>query len=357
MKIFHVTLTLMLATTVFVACKKSDDNASNSPSHTGEVTTVAGSSTAGNANGTGTAATFSTPTGVTVDGSGNLYVADEQNAIIRKITPAGVVTTFAGSGVQATGNGTGTSSSFVFPLGIAVDASGNVYIGDEGAHNVRKITAATVVTTLAGSSTSGFVNATGTAASFHTPQGLAVDADGNVYVADAGNNCIRKITSAGVVTTFAGSSTSGHDDATGTAATFFSPSAVALDGSGNLYVADKTNNIIRKITSAGVVTTLAGTSGVTGSANGTGSAASFNNPRGIAADQSGNVYVSDTGNNLIRKITPAGVVTTLAGSGSSGSANGIGTAASFNSPTGITVDGSGHVYVADASNNLIRRID
>jgi len=212
-----------------------------------------------------------------------------------------------------------------------------------------------VVTTLAGSGSQGSANGTGTAASFAWPAGAAVDGSGNVYVADTFNHLIRKITSAGVVTTLAGTGSSGSANGTGTAASFNNPWGVAVDGSGNVYVADQSNHLIRKITAAGVVTTLAGT-GSAGSANGTGTAASFNYHWGVAVDGSGNVYVGDSNNHLIRKITSAGVVTTLAGSGSSGSADGTGTAASFRYPTGVAVDGSGNVYVGDLGNHLIRKI-
>jgi len=209
-----------------------------------------------------------------------------------------------------------------------VDGSGNVYVGDEVNHKIRKITSAGVVTTLAGSGSSGSADGTGTLASFNNPYGVAVDLSGNVYVADKGNFLIRKITSGGVVTTLAGSGSSGSANGTGTAASFNYPFGVAVDGSGNVYVGDYENHLIRKITSAGEVTTLAG-SGSSGSANGTGTAASFSSPYDVAVDGSGNVYVADYYNHLIRKITSDGVVTTLAGSGSSGSANGTGTAASF----------------------------
>jgi len=321
----------------------------------GVVTTLAGSGNEGSANGTGTAASFGAPYGVAVDGSGNVYVADNLSNLIRKITAAGVVTTLAGSGSAGAANGTGTAASFYTPSGVAVDGSGNVYVADFRNNLIRKISAAGVVTTLAGSGSAGASNGTGTAASFYFPFGVAVDGSGNVYVADQDNNLIRKITAAGVVTTLAGSGSAGAANGTGTAASFFAPTGVAVDGSGNVYVADEGNNLIRKITPAGVVTTLAG-SGSTGSANGTGTAASFYYPFGVAVDGSGNVYVADYGNNLIRKITAAGVVTTLAGSGSAGAANGTGTAASFAGPFGVAVDGSGNVYVADTLNSLIRKI-
>mgnify|MGYP000863199809 CR=1 FL=1 len=322
---------------------------------TPEVTTLAGSGSLGSADGTGTAASFDNPRGVAVDGSGNVYVADTEGHLIRKITSAGVVTTLAGSGSEGSADGTGTAASFNYPYGVAVDGSGNVYVADGSNHLIRKITSAGVVTTLAGSGSSGSANGTGTAASFNYPSSVAVDGSGNVYVADYYNSLIRKITSAGVVTTLAGSGSYGSINGTGTAASFDMPYGVAVDGSGNVYVGDKDNHLIRKITSAGVVTTLAGT-GSQGSADGTGTAASFDNPRGVAVDGSGNVYVADTYNHLIRKITSAGVVTTLAGSGSLGSADGTGTAASFDNPRGVAVDGSGNMYVADTWNHLIRKI-
>lgn len=268
-----------------------------------------------------------------------------------------VVTTLAGSaGVTGSTNESGTNASFSYPFGVAVDSSGNVYVADTNNDLIREITSGGIVTTFAGSAgVTGSTNATGTAASFNQPVGIAVDSSGNVYVGDSHSFLIRKVTSGGVVTTLAGSGSSGSANATGTAASFDNPFGVAVDSSGNVYVADNWNNLIRKITPGGVVTTLAG-SGSPGSANRTGTAASFKTPNGIAVDSSGNVYVADFGNNLIREITSGGVVTTLAGSGSLGSANATGTAASFNGPAGIAVDASGHVYVGDSGNDLVREI-
>jgi sugar lactone lactonase YvrE len=320
------------------------------------VSTFAGSGVNGRDNGTGTAASFAFPDGVAVDSSGNVYVADNNNSLIRKITPAGVVSTLAGNGLPGSANGTGTAASFTYPEGVAVDSLDNVYVADTWNRLIRKITPAGVMTTLAGSGVSGSANGTGTAASFAFPSSVAVDANGNVYVVDGSNHNIRKITPAGVVTTLAGSGVTGSANGTGAAASFNYPSGVAVDSLGNVYVADTLNQLIRKITPAGVVSTLAG-SGVTGSANGTGAAASFRYPDGVAVDSSGNVYVADTDNQLIRKITPAGVVTTLAGIDYvRGSADGTGTAASFRYPYGVAFDSVGNIFVSDKFGHLIRKI-
>ena len=266
----------------------------------------------------------------------------------------GIATTFAGSGAASYADGTGTAAQFNGPQGVAVDSSGTLYVADAGNNRIRKITSAGVVTTLAGSGVAGSADGTGIAAQFNNPAGVAVDSSGIVYVADQLNHRIRKITPAGVVTTFAGG-VGGFADGTGTAAQFNAPSGVAVDPSGIVYVADYTNHRIRKITSAGVVTTLAG-SGVAGSADGTGTAAQFNRPAGVAVDSSGAVYVAEYTSNRIRAITTAGVVTMLAGSGVAGFADGTGTAAQFNGPLGVAVDSSGAVYVGDYGNNRIRKI-
>jgi hypothetical protein len=325
------------------------------------VTTLAGEAgSAGSADGTGSAARFYYPVGVTVDGSGNVYVADAGNSTIRKITPAGVVTTLAGqAGSPGSADGAGSSARFHSPSGVAADGSGNVYVADADSHTIRKVTPAGVVTTLAGQAGSGGVaDGTGSAARFYDPNGVAVDRSGNVYVADTGNNTIREVTADGVVRTLAGlPGSTGSTDGTGSTARFYGPTGVAVDGSGNVYVADSANNTIRKVTSAGMVTTLAGQAGSRGVADGTGSAARFYDPNGVAVDRSGNVYVADTYNHAIRKVTPDGIVTTLAGQPArSGSSDGAGGTARFNFPTGVAVDRAGTVYVADSNNDTIRKI-
>ncbi len=331
----------------------------------GAVSTVAGTvGQSGILDGTGISAGFNSPQGPAVDAAGNLYVADYNSATIRKITPAGVVTTFAGLALT-TGvtDGTGTAARFNKPSGVAVDSSGNVYVADSGNHTIRKITSAGVVTTLAGSATvSGNTDGTGTAAFFNNPRSVVVDSAGNLYVADTNNNAIRMVTSAGVVKLFVGQAgTYGYTDGVGTAARFSFPNSLALDSAGNLYVADELNHVIRKVTSTGTVSTFAGLAGTSGSVDGTGSAARFSSPTGVAVDGSGNVYVTDYANFLIRKISSSGVVTTVAGVvGMAGALDGLGynlTPALFSSPSATAVDTLGNVYVADTANNLIRRID
>jgi sugar lactone lactonase YvrE len=327
----------------------------------GVVTTLAGTAgLKGSADGTGAAARFDGPEGVAVDGLGNVFVADWDNNTIRKITPGGVVTTLAGTaGSYGSADGTGAAARFSGPCGVAVDSAGNVLVGDEENNTIRKITSGGVVTTLAGTAGSkGSADGVGAAARFSGPCGVAVDGVGTVFAADQHNHTIRKITSSGVVTTLAGTAgSSGSADGMGAAAHFRGPYGVAVDGADNVFVADMGNGTIRKITPAGVVTTLAGSADQPGSADGTGAAARFSYPDGVAVDVAGNVFVADQSNNTIRKVTSSGVVTTLAGTaGLSGSADGTGAAARFNLPSGVAVDVAGNVFVADSYNNTIRKV-
>jgi sugar lactone lactonase YvrE len=309
-----------------------------------EVSTLAGSRTVGFANGNALTSQFSFPRGVAVDLQGNVYVADSTNNRIRKVTPAGVVTTLAGSGVAGSSNGIGADAQFKGPRGIAVDPAGNVYVGDYDNHRIRKVTPEGFVSTLAGSGIRGSVDGAGPVAQFSRPYGVALDVVGNLYVAEQDFRGIRKVTPEGIVTTLAG-----------TAGQFINPNGVAVDSSGNVYVADWGMHRIHKVTPAGVVTTLAG-SGVKGFADGTGIAAQFNEPTAIAVDNLGTVYVADQINNRIRKVTPEGVVTTLAGSGSKDFADGTAIESKFNTPRGVTVDSSGNVYVGDTGNHRIRQV-
>lgn len=329
----------------------------------GVVTTLAGSAgVAGTADGTGAAARFDGPSGVAVDNiSGTVYVADSVSNTIRAVTPAGVVTTIAGTaGTAGSADGTGAAAAFSYPVGLRVAANGDVLIADAFNSTLRRMTATGVVTTVAGTATHrGSADGTGSAASFDLPVGVIADGAGNLYVSDMQNQTIRAITAAGVVTTLAGSpGVSGTTDGSGSAARFTIPAGLALDGGGTLYVVDANSALVRKIT-GGAVTTLAGSPGTPGAVNGTGSAAKFwfNGTSSIVVDSGGNAYVTDTSNNAIRKITAAGVVTTFAGTmGTSGSANGTGAAARFNAPAGITIDASDNLYVADSGNFVIRKI-
>jgi hypothetical protein len=323
----------------------------------GVVMTLAGAGGWGSADGTGSAARFDWPTGVAVDSAGNVYVADRDNDTIRKVTPGMVVTTLAGqAGSSGSADGTGSAARFNWPEGVAVDSAGNVYVADMNNDTIRKVTPGGVVTTLAGQGIRGSADGTGSAAQFDLPEGVAVDSAGNVCVADTGNNTIRKVTPGGVVTTLAGlAGSQGSADGMGSAARFNEPEGVAVDSAGNVYVADFWNQTIRKVTPDGVVTTLAGLAGSPGASDGMGSAAQFHGPSGVAVDSAGNVYVGDFYNDTIRKVTPEGVVTTLAGlAASSGGADGIGSAARFYYPWGVALDSAGNVYVADTGNNAIR---
>jgi len=253
------------------------------------------------------------------------------------------------------GETVGTKVTFDKPVGLAIDKGGNIYDADKLNHSIRKVTPDGVINTLAGSGKPDFADGEGLAASFNRPHGVAVDESGSIFVADSKNNRIRKITATGNVTTFAGSGIEGNADGLGKKASFNKPHSVAIDGSGNVYVSDTQNHSIRKISPSGTVTTLAG-SGKPEFADGQGKEASFNQPHGIAVDEIGTVYVADTNNHRIRKIGPSGYVTTLVGSGNLGSEDGYGSAASFNKPHALAIDGSGNVYVADQLNHKIRKI-
>jgi len=322
------------------------------------VTTLAGSTTPGNNNATGTLASFSLPIGVTTDGT-YIYVADAANNLIRQINiGTGVVTTLAGSGAATSTDGTALGASFNAPYGIVYDPNTSaLYVADYGGNKIRKVTiGGGIVTTVAGTGATGFADGPGLSATFHNPTALTTDGAGNLYVADVGNTEIRQIiVSTGTVNTVAGSTTSGSTDGYGAAAQFSSPSGIVY-AEGNLYVTDMGNNEIRQIVpSTGQVTTVYGAI-TAGSADGFGTNASFNSPYGITFDGSSNLYVSDMGNNSIRKIfLSTGRVYTYA-VGGLGSANGSVLNAKFSQPHGLTTDVNGNVYIADANNNEIRKI-
>jgi sugar lactone lactonase YvrE len=336
--------------TVTVGGKKGTGPAFNYL-YTITVSTLAGNGNMGFVDGNGTTSEFNWPSGICADSLGNIYVADWYNNRIRKITPSGLVSTFAGS-TQGSADGDAATAKFKNPAAICMDGQGNFFVTDEGNHRIRKITPSGVVSTVAGSS-QGFADGNGQAAQFNSPIGICIDGKGNLYVGDYLNYKIRKITSAGYVSTVAGS-TKGTGDGTGTSAHFGEISGICLDNEGNILVADHGNNNIRKITPAGVVTTLAG-NGNLGFADGDGSTAQFNGLTDICGDGKGSFYVADFGNGKIRKVTASGFVSTFAG-GSNGYADGDRVTAQFNEPDGICIDFKGNIYVADAINNRIRKI-
>ncbi|MBL8235968.1 MAG: hypothetical protein JNM66_01010 [Bryobacterales bacterium] len=333
----------------------------------GIIGTVAGTGTAGfgGDNGPAVSAALNEPGGVDVDSLGNLYIADFLNSRIRKVSPSGIITTVAGTGVPGfSGDGAAaTAAQLNYPSAVEVDSAGNIYIADTSNHRIRKVTPAGIISTIAGNGTAGFGGDSGqaTAAALWFPLGVTRDPAGNLYIADAYNNRIRKITPAGVITTMAGNGTDGFsgDGAAATAAALSQPSATAIDAAGNLFIADRFNHRIRKVTPGGIITTVAG--------NGTGgfdsdgvaaTAAALFYPSDIAVDFNNNLYIADQGNNRTRKITPGGIISTVAGNGTPGFSGdgGPGANAQLNVPVGVTVDGATLVYTADSLNHRIRRI-
>lgn len=300
------------------------------------------------------------PVGIVRDSAGNLIVVDAGANVIRRITPTGVVTLLAGT-VNGAGSldGTGAAASFNSPGALAADAAGNLVVADTGNSTIRRVSAQGAVTTLAGSASArGSQDGTGAAARFNQPGGVAVDGAGNVYVADTVNSTIRRVAADGTVTTLAGSpGQTGFADGAGATARLSHPRGLALAAGGELYVADTGNSTVRLVTAAGAVTTVAGTAGVSGIDDGPAADALFNQPAALAVDGAGNLFIADTGNNTIRRLSAGGVVTTVAGvggiAGFSDSAEGL---VLFNQPQGVAADAAGNLYVADTGNAALRRI-
>lgn len=324
----------------------------------GQVSTLAGSGSPGSADGVGTAASFNEPRGMVLDAnSGDLYVADYGNHKIRRISAAGVVTTVAGTGQPGDVDGAPGTAQFNHLEGLTMLGSGRLWVADTFNHKIREIAADGSVSTVAGNGAPGAVDGIGTAASFNAPTGICLADSGDVFVGDSGNNKIRRVDGNGKVSTLAGTGMAGALDGDPASASFFHPEGLSCGFNSTLYVADFDNHKVRKINvSSGVVSTLAG-AGSAGSADGDAGAASLNGPFGVATLTDGTVYVADAFNHSIRRITPTGAVSTLAGTGSAGAADGVVNAAavSFQQPFGIAIQG-GNTYVTDTTGGTLRRI-
>lgn len=321
------------------------------------VATLAGG-LAGYVDAAGAAARFATPRGVAVDLAGNVYVADFDNHRIRRVSPAGVVSTFAGDGYPGVADGPGAAARFDRPIDVAVAPDGFVIVADWGNNRIRRIAPNGAVATLAGS-TPGFADATGAAARFRGPVGVGVDARGNVFVADGENHRVRRVAPDGVVTTWAGSPTgvAGWLDGPEGRNQLYFPADVAVAADGAVYVADAWNHAVRRISTDRELVTIAGAGpGFPGFVDGVGRAARFNRPTSLAIDAAGDLYVADRFNHAIRKVSPLGAAATVAGAGIPGWRDDAGRMAEFNAPTGVALDGAGGLAVADAANQRVRRV-
>ncbi len=331
------------------------------------IVTVAGSGTAGYSGDGAFApmAQMNTVTGVAVDASNNVYISDYSNHRIRKVSATGIITTVAGTGVagDSGAGGPATAAQIWRPSGIIVDPTGNIIFSDCDNHRIKKIDPSGIITNIAGNGTYGSAGDGGpaTAAQLYYPESIALDASGNIYFCDFYNNKVRKIDPAGTIFTFAGNGMSGYtgDGGPAIAARLKTPYGIAISGAGDVYIGDYRNNVVRKINTSGIISTFAGT-GVAGYSGdgGPATAAQFNLPKGIFFDSSGNLLVAEWNNHVVRKIDGAGIVSTVAGTGSMGYSGdgGPATNARLYSPETITVDAYNNIYIADDLNNVVRKV-
>jgi sugar lactone lactonase YvrE len=312
-----------------------------------------------------TSAKVNHPNGVAVDASGNIYFSDYYNHVIRKVNASGIISTFAGNTVAGySGDGSlATSAKLNYPTGVAVDANGNVYIADKNNSVIRKVNTSGIITTIAGTSVAGYTGDGGlaTSAKINLPAAVATDVAGNVYISDTYNQAIRKVNTSGIITTIAGGNGIGYtgDGSSATSAELNFPWGLTVDNSGNIFVGDEHNHVIRKINTSGIISTIAGTgtAGYSGD-GGLATNALLNVCNGVVSDAQGNLYISDISNNVIRKINTSGVITTIAGTGVAGySGNGgAATAAQLDTPSSITLDTAGNVVFTDGNNHVVRKI-
>lgn len=315
--------------------------------------------------GAATSANLSFPYAAVFDASGNMYISDANNHRIRKVDLNGIITTYAGTGAQgASGDGGAANlARFSFPYGMVFDGLGNLFVADYNNHRIRKITPSGIISTFAGTGVQGFSGDGGAAnlAQLSYPISLAVDASNNIYIADGSNHRIRKVNTSGIISTVAGNGIAGDtgDGGPATSAKFQSPYAVALDGNGNIYIAAYGNNKVRKVNTSGIISTFAG-NGVLGYSGDGGSApvANIAGPYGLATDLSGNIYIAESIGQRIRKVDGSGIITTYVGTGVGGY-GGDGAScnlAQINGPAGISFDAMGNFYIADVGNNRIRKV-
>jgi hypothetical protein len=331
------------------------------------ITTVAGTGFSGYAGdwGPATAAELYGPSKVYADSGNGFLIVDEYNHVLRKVTGTGTIVTIAGNSIEGYSGdgGMATAAELNYPTGVCMDTSGNIYLADLRNNVVRKVSVSGIITTIAGKDSAGYSGDGGpaTAAKLNFPFDLTADKSGNIYIADAENNRIRKVSTSGIMSTFAGNGTNSYsgDGGPATAAELNYPAGICLDNSGNICIADIGNNVIRKVSVGGIISTIAGNNikGYSGD-GGMATNAELNEPFGICADTLGNIYIGDYGNNKVRKVSPSGIISTVAGNGTKGynGDGGLATAAELHSPWGVCVNDSGNLLIADYLNSVVRKV-